>query len=98
MVQGIQHDPSILQGSQCCRSRRPLPNATWVELNATLAKNAKAAKDLGDFKKYAAKIPTAYINSLNPLFALYQDYSILTIGQNDVYNGSLTCNIISSQT
>ncbi|BBN07151.1 solute carrier family 20 (sodium-dependent phosphate transporter) [Marchantia polymorpha subsp. ruderalis] len=69
-----------------------LPNATWVELNATLAKNAKAAKDLGDFKKYAAKKPAAYINSLNTLFALYQDYSILTLGQNDVYNGSLTCN------
>ncbi|BBN07402.1 solute carrier family 20 (sodium-dependent phosphate transporter) [Marchantia polymorpha subsp. ruderalis] len=69
-----------------------LPNATWTELNATLHKHAKAAKDLGDFKKYAAKKPSAYINSLNTLFALYQENSILTIGQNDVFNGSLTCN------
>lgn len=31
-----------------------LPIATWNELNATLHKHAKTAKDLGDFKKYAA--------------------------------------------
>lgn len=41
-----------------------LPNATWVELNATLAKNAKAAKDLGDFKKYAASKSSFNIKSM----------------------------------
>lgn len=29
--------------------------------------------------------PAAYINSLNSLFALYQENSIFTMGQNDVY-------------
>ncbi|BFI29884.1 solute carrier family 20 (sodium-dependent phosphate transporter) [Marchantia polymorpha subsp. ruderalis] len=69
-----------------------LPIATWNELNATLHNHAKTAKDLGDFKKYAAKKPEAYIQELNTLFALLQENTILTIGQNDVFDGSVTCN------
>ncbi|OAE28085.1 hypothetical protein AXG93_136s1000 [Marchantia polymorpha subsp. ruderalis] len=36
--------------------------------------------------------PEAYIQELNTLFALLQENTILTIGQNDVFDGSVTCN------
>ncbi|KAG0557498.1 hypothetical protein M758_11G131600 [Ceratodon purpureus] len=69
-----------------------LTDAEWIRLNTTFADAAKSVKAIADPAKVGTVRPAVYLSNLKQALATVQQYTVLTLGQNNVFNGSLTCN------
>ncbi|KAG6558097.1 hypothetical protein Mapa_000278 [Marchantia paleacea] len=68
-----------------------LPNTTWNELNATVADNAKAAKNLIDPKKTQSVAVESILDALYKSLSLVQNNTVFTLGQSEVFPGADIC-------
>jgi sodium-dependent phosphate transporter len=73
-----------------------LSAAQFSQLNASIAKANSAAKALTDLKKRQTVEALDVIEPLYKALALYQQNTILTLGQANVFNGSAGCNAPTS--
>ncbi|BBN09461.1 solute carrier family 20 (sodium-dependent phosphate transporter) [Marchantia polymorpha subsp. ruderalis] len=68
-----------------------LPNTTWNDLNATVAVNANAAKNLIDPKKTQSVAVESILDALYKSLSLVQNNSVFTLGQSTVFPGADIC-------
>lgn len=71
---------------------RTLPPSQWDKLNATLAEAAKVNQDFTNTKGNTAVQPSSVLKSVNQSIALFQDNSVFSLGQNQIYPGAPVCN------
>jgi sodium-dependent phosphate transporter len=86
---------STLQTYQPAAAAGVIPTLTatqWAQLNATVSKNSKTVKTYIDASK-PIPVPVKNVtSSLKQTLALYQNYTLLTLGQVNLYPGVPLCN------
>lgn len=70
---------------------RTLPPSKWEQLNKTLSEAAKTNKEFTTTKGNTAIAPSDVLKSLNDSIALFQENSVFTLGDNNVYPGANIC-------
>ncbi|GAQ87816.1 sodium phosphate symporter [Klebsormidium nitens] len=73
-----------------------LSAAQWSSLNSSVAKASSTAKGLVDLKKRQTVEANDVMTNLYKAIALFQQNTVLTLGQAAVFNGSTGCNAVSS--
>ncbi|XP_024360721.1 uncharacterized protein [Physcomitrium patens] len=69
-----------------------LSEAEWIRLNTTFAQAAAAVKAVSVPAKVGTVRPAVYLGNLRKGLAEIQNFTVLTLGQKNVFPGSLTCN------
>lgn len=71
---------------------RTLPPSQWDKLNETITSAARTNSDFTTVKGNTAIQPSAVLKSINDSIALFQDNSVFSLGQNQIYPGAAVCN------
>jgi sodium-dependent phosphate transporter len=86
---------ATLQQYQAAATAGSIPTLSttqWAQLNATVAKNAKTVKTYIDTAKPIPVPVTNVTSSFKQTLALFQNYTLLTLGQVNLYPGVPLCN------
>lgn len=71
---------------------RTLPPSQWDKLNATIAEAMNTNKEFTTTKGNTAINPSDVLKSVNQSIALFQNNSVFSLGQNQIYPGAPVCN------